>query len=78
MTAVSLVLAGHLHPDSQTHCPLSSLPHTSKLTLHEQLPGGSLLLCTACPTCPLILTSLGEALPSPLDSNSNCSEQLTL
>lgn len=69
MSAVNLVLEGHLHPGSQLHCPLSSFRHTLQLTLHEQHCSGALLLCTACPTYPLILRSLQEAFPSPLDTN---------
>lgn len=76
MSAVNLVLTGHLYPDSQTHCPL--FLHMGELTLHEQHPSGSPLLCTPCPTYPLSLRILGEALTPPLDSNLNHAEQLTL
>lgn len=70
-----LVWPGHLHIDSQICCPPSSFLHTGLLTPHEQHPSGSLLLCTARP---VTLRSLEEAFPSPLDSNPNHSEELTL
>lgn len=77
VSAGNPVLPGPLHMDSHIHHPPWSFLHTGWLTLHEQHPSGSLLLCSACPTYPVILRSLEEAFPSSLDSNPDHSEELT-